>query len=46
MQTPWHTFTDLLIIYNAGSFPEGPIDDVISHSHDKEACSDYINTHK
>lgn len=46
MQTPWHTFTILLIIYNAGSFADGPNDEVISHIHDKVACNDYIITHK
>lgn len=46
MQTPWHKFTDLLIIYNAGSFENGPNDDIISHVHDRVACNDYIITHK
>ena len=46
MQTLWHKFTDLLIIYNAGSFENGPNDDTISHVHDRVACNDYIITHK
>lgn len=37
--------TNLLIIYNAGSFAGGPNEDIISQNHDKVACNDYIMTH-